>query len=419
MPFGHFSKDASEYIVTRFRHAPALDQRAVQRGLRRLRIAETRSGSRSTTATGRASRSRYTDTTGYVPTHPQTGKFVYPPRRRRRQVLAQRADAPPLPVTPATPAFTGQGFTVITARRNGIETRFEIFVPRSQDPVEIWNVTLRNTTSRTRRIKAFPYQQWQLTAPTGITDTLTYTRAAYRDDLAAIVARMTNPTSPFMYDAFMTSDFVPDEHECNYDRFMGVYGRLESPAAVAAGASSNSPASGERMCGVLTKTFDLPPGAAASFRILVGVSNGDADVRRLKDKYLSEAGAADALAAVKAFWQTVRGTLTCKTPEPAVDICANSWVKWQNFYTTRHARSSYRGFRDVLQDTMGITPLEPDYTPHLAGRDAAAPEFHRPVPARLEPGQRPRGQPAISRFAVLDSADAVRVSPRDRRDDAA
>lgn len=311
----------------------------------------------------------YLDMVGYVPTDPQTGKFVY---------LRDEETGDSWPNVPMhdAPDYSGyrcehaQGYTRITARRNGIETEFLLFVPR-EDPVEIWQVTLRNRSRRPRRIKAFPYQQWLLTAPSGITDTLTYTRANYDAELQAVVARMTNPTSPFMYDAFMTADFEPEDWDARYDAFVGTYGRLERPVAVAAGAGTCSAASGERMVGALSRTFELEPGGEATFRVLTGVVEAPDGVSRCRDRvpafkatYLTPDGARAALDAVRSLWEGVRATLTCNTPDRTVDLMANSWVKWQNRLTTRHGRGAYRGFRDILQDTMGITPLEPECTRH-------------------------------------------------------
>jgi cellobiose phosphorylase len=359
MQYGKFSKDGSAYIVTRFdTPRPWINLIANERyGLFLSQNAFGYSFYRDSHGV----KVNYSDTIGYVPTHPQSGKFFY-----LRDMETGR-NWPSLPMCSARGyrgyrCEHGQGYSRFAACRQGIRFDSLVFVPTGEDAVEIWEVTLTNTSSRRRRIKVFPYQQWLLSAPTGITDTLTYTRASFRPELNAIVARMTNPTSPLQYDAFLAADFEPEEHDCNYDRFVGVYAPLTEPQAVAAGAATNSPASGERMCGVLTKTFDLAPGASATFRLLTGASHGDDDVRRLTARYLPAASAAAAFAGVQEFWQKTRDTLRVRTPDATVDLMANSWAKWQNYHTTRHARGAYRGFRDLLQDTMGFTPLEPALT---------------------------------------------------------
>jgi len=366
--YGKFTKSGDAYVITRF-DTPRPWLNVIYNDLYGVYLSQNAFGF-SFYKDPDSVKVTYAHVPGYVPTDPQTGKFVY----------LRDADTgtcwPNVPMHSAR-GYSGyrcthaQGHTTIRARRHGIETEFLLFVPAGTDPVEVWQVTLRSKSGRPRRITAFPYQQWLLTAPSGITDTLTYTRAAYEPALQAIVARMTNPTSPLMYDAFMTADFEPEGHDCKYDAFIGTYGRLDEPAAVRAGACTGSSASGERMVGALARTFDLPPGESVTFRVLTGVVEPEDGVSRctlavpeLKAKYLSPDGAAAALDAVNAFWQTRRDTLTCKTPDPTVNLMANSWAKWQNTLTARHARGAYRGFRDILQDSMGLAPLEPDYTRH-------------------------------------------------------
>src|SRR3989338_8990400 len=63
---------------------------------------------------------------------------------------------------PVCPEFTkyevrhGTGYTVITARINGIESEMAVFVPLDE-PAEIWKVTLKNETSKKRSLSLFTY----------------------------------------------------------------------------------------------------------------------------------------------------------------------------------------------------------------------------------------------------------------------
>ncbi len=365
--YGSFTEDGSAYVITRF-DTPRPWLNVLWNDDYGVFISQNGFGF-SFYRDWEAVKVNYAHVPGYVPTDPQTGKFVYLRDQQSGEVW------PNVPIHSdhgysAYRCTHAQGYTRITAERNGIETDFLIYVPLDET-AEIWQVTMRNTTDRPRRIKAFPYQQWLLTAPTGITDDLTYTRAGYDERLEAIVARTTNTTSPFMYDAFMTADFEPDDWDSRYDSFIGTYGRLDLPDAVAAGAGTRSPASGERMVGALGKTVELPPGESATFRVLTGVCESVEGVSQcptvvpvLKGRYLADDGANIALDDIKAFWRERRETLTCRTPDPTVNIIASSWVKWQNTHTIRHGRGAYRGFRDILQDSMGITPLEPGLTRH-------------------------------------------------------
>lgn len=361
MSYGRFARDGSEYVITR-PDTPRPWLNCISNDVYGMFVSQTGFGYSFYRDTN-AVKINYIDIFGYVPSHPQTGKFVY---------LHDRDAGRAWPAAPMHSARGyaryqcrhGQGWTQIRARRFNIEVSTRYFVPVGEDPVEIWQIIVRNRGKSTRRLTTYPYQQWQLTAPTGITDTLTYTRASWRDDVGAIVARQTNPTSPLMYDAFMAADFDVEGHDCSYAAFVGEYAALDQPVAAVAGACTNSSASGERMCGVLSHTFELPPGGQVVFNVLTGVSLADGDVARLKAKYLAPGQADAALDAVRDYWQRIRDTLTCRTPEPVVNLMANSWAKHQNFITSRWCRGGYKGYRDVLQDVMGYAPIEPAWTRH-------------------------------------------------------
>ena len=362
MNYGTFSKDGSEFVVTRF-DTPRPWLNCIHNDVYGVFFSQIGQGY-SFYRSAMGIRLNYIDIFGYVPTHPQSGKYVY----LRDMVSGRSWPAFPMHSAKGYRRYRcahGQGYSEISAVRNGIEARFLLFVPSNDDPVEVWRISLRNIGTAARKISVFPFQEWHLTAPSGITDTLTYTRTSWRADLNGIVARMTNPTSPLVYDAFMSGDFTPEGTDCGLDAFMGTYAPMSEPQAVTAGACTNSIASGERMCGVLNKTFDLAAGDEVTFNIITGVSFGDGDVRRLTGKYLASSSAIpDALAETRSFWAGVRAKVTCRTSAAELDVAANSWLKHQTYVAARYTRGLMRGYRDILQDIMGLTPLDSAYTRH-------------------------------------------------------
>ena len=55
----------------------------------------------------------------------------------------------------------GVGYTSITCRHKSIESEFTVFVP-PDDPLEIWRVRLANRSSRRRTLDLFTYLEWNL-----------------------------------------------------------------------------------------------------------------------------------------------------------------------------------------------------------------------------------------------------------------
>jgi cellobiose phosphorylase len=57
----------------------------------------------------------------------------------------------------------GIGYSVIESTVNGIASELTMFVPNDA-PLEIWKLTLRNTSRKARRLSLFTYLEWNLGA---------------------------------------------------------------------------------------------------------------------------------------------------------------------------------------------------------------------------------------------------------------
>ena len=304
----------------------------------------------------------YIDIFGYVPSHPQTGKFVYlhDAGSGRSWSLAPLG----LPEAERYRGFgcrQGLGYTVISAEREGIAGELAVFVPR-RDPVELWRIRLANRSGRTRRIRFFPYVETAMKCASGITDVLTFTRGGWRADLGAAVIRMTNTTSPFTYDAFMGGDYPARGWDCRRESFLGTARGIENPLVPELGRCADSSVSAEQMCMVVAGELTLRPGEARSVHVVVGVSRKDADIRRLKRRYTARGAWERELAAVGRRWDGIIAQSRVESPSPLFDLQANVWLKYQNHVTSRWCRGSDKGYRDVLQDIMGFAAADPAWT---------------------------------------------------------
>ena len=151
--FGYFTDDGREYVITRVdTPRPWLNYMANDV----YGACQSQNGfGYSLYRAALDVRVTYIHVFGYVPTHPQTGRFVYlhDADSKRNWSLA--------PLSPLDPhrrfsCRQGLGYSVIHAEHEGLAAEFTVFVPR-QDPVELWQIRLRNLTRRPRRLRFFPY----------------------------------------------------------------------------------------------------------------------------------------------------------------------------------------------------------------------------------------------------------------------
>ena len=359
MEFGHFAESAEEFVITRF-DTPRPWMNVLFNDEYGLFFSQTGLG---------YSFYRYVldipvtcvDIFTYVPQWPRDGKFVF----LRDQETGT--------FWPLAPMHSAEGYdhyecrhhpgrSTILTRREGIESALLIFVPRG-DPVEIWRLTLRNLSRRPRTIRFFPFQELRLASyGTGATDVFTYTLADYDAQANAIIARNNNSISKLKFGAFMTGDYPVLGYDCRLESFVGRYGRPDEPQVLRQGECANSSVSAERTCTVLAGEVELAPDQAKTVHVLFGIGDTPERVAELRERYLAPGAPESALQAVEDYWSGVIGEQRVETPERAVDVFANVWHKHGCLLTSRYVRGGHKGYRDVLQDVMGVCPLDVPWT---------------------------------------------------------
>jgi len=304
----------------------------------------------------------YVDVFTYVPQWPQTGKFIY------------FHDADSGAAWSLAPFFADQeydrfeclhtpGISAIESLKGGLRARFQILVPPGSDPVELWTLTLRNEGETERRLRVYPFQELRLSSyMSAATDVFTYALAGFDEETQAIVAHNNNSVSKLKYGTFMIADYPVAGHDCRLDSFVGKCGRLEAPAAAVRGSCSNSSVSAERLCTVLEGDVTLAPGEERTLHLLFGIGSDGDTIREYRERYLAPGRPAEAVAATQAHWQAHYDALHAETPLQGVNCLLNTWYKHGALLTSRFVRGGTKGYRDIVQDIMGMCPLDPQWT---------------------------------------------------------
>jgi cyclic beta-1,2-glucan synthetase len=114
--------------------------------------------------------------------------------------------------------------------------------------------------------------------------------------------------------------------------------------------------------------MDLAPGASEEIHFVLGQGQDREDALRLADRYRSPETVEDAHRETTAFWDELLGTITVKTPDPAMDLMLNRWLLYETLSCRVWGRSAlYQssgafGFRDQLQDVLALTHAGPNIT---------------------------------------------------------
>jgi len=277
----------------------------------------------------------------------------------------------------------GLGYTIIGSASRGIDAETLYFVPLGDD-LEIWQLTVKNTSRRRRRLSVFSSVEFCLwdaqddatnfqrnfsTGEVEVDDAVIYHKTEYRER-----------RNHFAW--FACSEKLAG-FDTQRDTFLGPGRGWERPAAVERGRSFGSLAHGWAPIGSHHVRMTLRPGQARTVIFLLGYHENPpgekfspprsqtinkTTVRPVIAAYRDPARVAASFAALRAHWDRLLGLYRAETPERHVDRMVNIWNPYQCMATFNMSRSAslYEsgigrglGFRDSTQDLLGFVHMVP------------------------------------------------------------
>lgn len=265
----------------------------------------------------------------------------------------------------------GLGYTVTELTLNGIRCEKTVFVPKDA-PCEVWSVTLTNETDADRNIGVFSYLEWQLAS---IADWhrefhKTFMTTEWIEDISTIYAwkkgDVEQPEDPFA--AFFGIASQPAAgYDADKESFLRRYGTTRLPAAVSAGKLAGNTGRWNDSIAALQADVTIPPGESRTVVFVLGAGSRD-EARTCLTRFAEPERCVSALAEVRAMWQGWVDAVSVETPDSAMNLMTNAWLKYQAIAGRLWARTGYYqnsgafGFRDQLQDSHIWLPLEPART---------------------------------------------------------
>ena len=257
----------------------------------------------------------------------------------------------------------GLGYSIIRNQTNGIAAEMTVFLPVGPVPAELWKLSFENVSGRERDISVFCYNQYQFSFKWGFDSygDMIYRSVVFDKENNAIVATKHPFIKPHNH---LTAFFASDEKIAAFDgsraAFVGRYGSLAAPDAVAAGSCTNTEGSAEATVGAAQYNYKLASGEKKNVEIVVGVVDSPAEVKAFKDKYIGKLDSL--LAEVKAYFASVIGKNKATTPDEHFDRLINVWAKQANLYGAAWGRWGYNGYRDIVQQGLGCAAQTPART---------------------------------------------------------
>lgn len=273
----------------------------------------------------------------------------------------------------------GLGYSEFRTQYFDIFSRLRIFVAKN-DPVEIWQLTLKNNSNKERKLSLFTYLEWNLGAAPDWHREFhrSFIETEYVEDKNCILARkrlweLVNEKGQhwnrdWEYTAFFASNITPVSAEGSKEHFIGMYGNVTSPKAVVEGKLFGVFGKWEDPIASLQHEITLKPGEEKTLIYLLGAVKTDESLEEILRIYSSKTRAEEELESVKTYWSKLLDRFSVETPDKAFDIMNNVWLKYQAISGRLWGRTAYYqtggayGFRDQLQDSQIFLYLDPEQT---------------------------------------------------------
>lgn len=259
----------------------------------------------------------------------------------------------------------GMSYSKYSCEYQGISAQQTIFIPL-EEPVEIWDVQIKNTGDKPRKISIYSYIEFSFHHIDMDNQNFQMSLYASGSDYADGIIEYDLYYEENGYQWF-TSTFEPDGFDCLRDTFLGAYHDESNPVAVERGACFNSFEKTGNHCAVLQKKMALAPGEDLRLAFLLGEGRRTC-AKPYREKYSEPENIDMELRMLANFWDSKLKMLQINTPNEGMNTSINIWNLYQaeiNIMFSRFASfievggRTGLGYRDTAQDAMTIPHSNP------------------------------------------------------------
>lgn len=253
----------------------------------------------------------------------------------------------------------------LTSQRDGLDAQLVVFV-HPELPLEVWQVTLINTSQQERNLSWFSRTRINVDSyPFYYFVPRVVCEGVIEQDALVFLNHDKNNKHPRT--AFFAADCAMDGYDMMAEVFDGGVGRAPIPAAVERGKCFNTlgrqPYAGLLAAAQFNAT--LAAGESKTWTMAFGKAPNDAAERQeflknVRSEVLQRGD--ECLQELADVWADKVTSNAINTPDHQLNRYYNIWSKYQARNQARFIRALDKmGYRDILQDVMGVTDFEAPY----------------------------------------------------------
>ena len=269
----------------------------------------------------------------------------------------------PMPDNKNYNVIYGFGYSKYIHRSNGIEQAMEIFVPK-EDSIKIQILKLKNMTINKKKLKLIYYMKPVL----GEDDIKSNGYIDLKYDINNnIICAQNLYNTEFKDDVIYVSNSEKIISYTGDKNFFLGKGGISNPDALRKTKLNNENSLGKMPCIAYEIEVELESLSEKEIIFMLGAEESIINSKDIAYKYSKIQNCKQELERVKNYWMDLNSKLQVYTPLESLNIILNGWSVYQIIQSRLLGRTGYYqsggafGFRDQLQDTLGLKYLKPDF----------------------------------------------------------
>jgi cyclic beta-1,2-glucan synthetase len=257
----------------------------------------------------------------------------------------------------------GMGYTTYTRESHGLVQELTIFVPPDA-PLKVARLRLTNTLPRHRRLTATYYAEWVLGSRRE--EQRPYVVSEHDAPNGCLLARCSWNADFGDRVAFLASGLRVHGFTTDRVGFLGRRGDYARPEALERWGLMGSLEPGVDPCAALQVHLELAPGEQIETHFILGQGADREEALRCVARFRAPAAVEAAWKELGTFWEGLLGSVRVQTPEPAMDLLLNRWLRYQTLSSRLFGRTGFYqssgafGYRDQLQDVLALLHGAPE-----------------------------------------------------------
>ena len=273
----------------------------------------------------------------------------------------------------------GFGYAKFISEFKGVEITLTVFIPVDEN-IEIWNFEIVNKTKHIKSLSIFSYFEWCLGSSSDHHREFhkTFLETHFDHKLNCMTATKRLWEIPlgdrghwnieYPYLGFISCSKKISDYDGDKDSFLGQYGSIQNPEGLIKKYLDKKLGKWNDSIGTIRSDIKIEPSHSQKINFFIGIKENKKAIGLVLKKYSSQNNIDKALIDVKLFWQKMFDSLVIDTPDSAMNLLVNKWLRYQAIAGRLWGRTAYYqqsgafGFRDQLQDSLVFLPIDPKQT---------------------------------------------------------